>query len=91
MQPATVSIRPKSLTNLIYRSQDSGYGLGTFGSDRYSAEEVAEAVRGAVSVGYRHIDCAAVYGNEHLIGEVLRELMQAGIKGRIVDYLKAME
>jgi alcohol dehydrogenase (NADP+) len=55
-------------------------GLGTFGSDRYSAEEVAEAVRGAVSVGYRHIDCAAVYGNEHLIGEVLRELMQAGIK-----------
>lgn len=55
-------------------------GLGTFGSDRFSAEDIAKAVRGAISVGYRHIDCAAVYGNEHLIGEVLREVMAAGIK-----------
>ena len=43
-------------------------GLGTFGSDRYSGYQIAEAVLGAVAVGYRHIDCAAVYGNEHLIG-----------------------
>lgn len=55
-------------------------GLGTFGSDRFSAEQIAEAVRGAISVGYRHIDCASVYQNEHLIGEVLREAMDAGIK-----------
>ena len=55
-------------------------GLGTFGSDRYSAEQVAEAVKGAISVGYRHIDCASVYGNQHLIGEVLRQVMDAGIK-----------
>lgn len=49
-------------------------GMGTFGSDRYSAAEVAEAVRGAISVGYRLIDCAAVYGNEAEIGEVLSEV-----------------
>ncbi|MFY9176957.1 MAG: aldo/keto reductase [Caldicoprobacterales bacterium] len=55
-------------------------GLGTFGSDRFSGEDIAKAVRGAISVGYRHIDCAAVYGNEHLIGEVLQEVMDAGIK-----------
>jgi len=55
-------------------------GLGTFGSDRYSAEQVAEAVKGAISVGYRHIDCASVYGNQHLIGEVLQQVMEAGIK-----------
>lgn len=55
-------------------------GLGTFGSDRYSGEAVAEAVRGAIAGGYRHIDCAAVYGNEHLIGEVLREVINGGIK-----------
>ena len=48
--------------------------------NRYSGEEIAEAVRGAISVGYRHIDCASVYGNEHLIGEVLKEVMDAGIK-----------
>ncbi|MGE5604522.1 MAG: aldo/keto reductase, partial [Bacteroidota bacterium] len=55
-------------------------GLGTFGSDRFSGEDIAEAVKGAISVGYRHIDCAAVYGNEHLIGNSLQEVMQAGIK-----------
>ncbi len=55
-------------------------GLGTFGSDRFSGEEIAEAVKGAISVGYRHIDCASVYLNEHLIGHSLREAMQSGIK-----------
>jgi hypothetical protein len=44
-------------------------GLGTFGSDRFSGEAIAEAVKIAISIGYRHIDCAAVYGNEHLIGQ----------------------
>jgi len=55
-------------------------GFGTFGSDRYSAEEIAEAVKGAISVGYRHIDCAAIYGNEHLIGESLQAAMKGGVK-----------
>lgn len=55
-------------------------GLGTFGSDSYSGEQIAEAVKGAISVGYRHIDCASVYGNEQQIGETLREVMQGGIK-----------
>ena len=55
-------------------------GLGTFGSDRFSGEQIAEAVKGAVSVGYRHIDCASVYGNEHLIGKSLREVMEGGIR-----------
>ena len=55
-------------------------GLGTFGSDRFSGEQIAEAVKGAISVGYRHIDCASVYMNEHLIGPSLREVMEAGLK-----------
>jgi len=56
-----------------------GVGLGTFGSDRYSGEVIAAAVKDAISVGYRHIDCAAVYGNEHLVGQSLREVMAGGI------------
>ena len=48
-------------------------GLGTFGSDHVSAYEVAQAVGGAYEVGYRHFDCAAVYGNESRIGEVLQK------------------
>ena len=54
-------------------------GLGTFGSDRLSGEIIAEAVKGAIAVGYRHIDCASVYGDEHQIGQALREVMAAGI------------
>ena len=53
-------------------------GLGTFGSDNYDNETIAEAVRTAVRSGYRHIDCAAIYGNEKEIGRVLKELFDEG-------------
>ena len=54
-------------------------GLGTFGSDRVPAEVVAAAVIGAAQVGYRHIDCAAVYGNEPLIGQALDAVRAGGV------------
>jgi len=54
--------------------------LGTFGSDHVSAGEIAEAVKGAISVGYRHLDCAAVYGNEDRIGDALQELFSRGLR-----------
>ncbi len=65
-------------------------GIGTFGSDRFTGEDIAEAVKGAISVGYRHIDCARVYGNEHLIGESLKEAM-AYKKRRSFYNIKGME
>lgn len=51
-------------------------GLGTFGSDRFSGEEIASAVKGAFESGYRHFDCASVYGNQHLIGKFLKEILR---------------
>jgi diketogulonate reductase-like aldo/keto reductase len=54
-------------------------GMGTFGSDRYGAADVAGAVRGALAAGYRLFDCAAVYGNEAEVGEVLDEAIQGGV------------
>ncbi len=57
-------------------------GLGTFGSDRVSAEDVAGAVDGAVRAGYRMIDCAACYGNEAEIGEVLEKILKEGVVKR---------
>lgn len=69
-----------------------GIGLGTFGSDRFSGEAIAEAVTGAISVGYRHIDCASVYGNEHLIGHSLKICTGPGHPPRrLMDYLQAVE
>lgn len=53
-------------------------GLGTFGSDKYSAEQVAAAVYGAIQSGYRLIDCASVYQNEEDIGQVLHRILQQG-------------
>jgi alcohol dehydrogenase (NADP+) len=53
-------------------------GLGTFGSDTVSAETVAITVEKAIHAGYRHIDCASVYGNEKNIGAVFERLFACG-------------
>ena len=50
-------------------------GLGTFGSDRYSPQEIAQAVIGAAQIGYRHFDCASVYGNEKEVGGALKAVL----------------
>jgi diketogulonate reductase-like aldo/keto reductase len=55
-------------------------GLGTFGSDHISSEEMAAAVKGAIEVGYRHLDCASVYGNEDRIGAALEEVFAQGLR-----------
>jgi alcohol dehydrogenase (NADP+) len=75
------SVNPKAVPfkTTYSGSKIPAIGLGTFGSDKYSGEQVAEAVKGAIAGGYRHIDCAAVYGNEHLIGHSLREMMATGV------------
>jgi alcohol dehydrogenase (NADP+) len=55
-------------------------GLGTFGSDHVSHRVVAETVQAAAEVGYRHFDCASVYGNEDLIGHSFQEILRSGVQ-----------
>jgi alcohol dehydrogenase (NADP+) len=55
-----------------------GIGMGTFGSDRFTPEQVSNAVAGAIEVGYRLFDCAAIYGNEEQIGRVFQAAFDKG-------------
>jgi aldehyde reductase len=50
-------------------------GLGTWLS---APGEVQNAIKHAIDVGYRHIDCAMLYGNEKEIGEAIREKIADG-------------
>ena len=54
-------------------------GLGTWKSDPGA---VYDAVQIALKTGYRHIDCAAVYGNESEVGDALTDAFNSGLVDR---------
>ncbi|WP_367997915.1 aldo/keto reductase [Zobellia uliginosa] len=69
------------MTTLKFRNNDEMpiLGLGTFRSE---PNEVYNAVLSAIKMGYRHIDCAAAYGNEKEVGKAIAEAIKQGLVTR---------
>jgi alcohol dehydrogenase (NADP+) len=69
------------MKNLIFKNGDKlpQLGLGTWLS---KPNEVYTAVIEAIKCGYRHIDCAYIYGNEKEIGDALRFAFSSGLVKR---------
>ena len=66
------------MKTLRFNNEDEldGIGLGTWKSE---PGKVGDAILSALKSGYKHIDCAAVYGNEAEIGEAFKTAFQQNL------------
>ncbi|XP_011700810.1 PREDICTED: aldose reductase-like isoform X2 [Wasmannia auropunctata] len=60
-------------------------GIGTYKPEEgqmMKPGEITQAIKDAIDIGYRHFDCAYVYGNEKQIGHAIRAKITEGVVKR---------
>jgi alcohol dehydrogenase (NADP+) len=72
------------MTSQLSKKLSSGQDMPLIGLGTWQAPpgEVGAAVGAAIKAGYRHIDCAAIYGNEAEVGTEFAAAFKAGIVKR---------
>lgn len=62
-----------------YEKLSTGASIPVLGFGTYQLEksDVADSIQGAIDAGYRHFDCAHIYGNEVEVGTALKN---SGVK-----------
>ena len=63
----------------VARDKMPAVGLGLW---KLECDETADSVYNAIKIGYRHIDSAADYGNEHKVGEGIARALDDGLCDR---------
>ncbi|CAG2121212.1 unnamed protein product [Medioppia subpectinata] len=57
---------------------NDGFEMPVIGLGTYNADNIVEVIASAIDSGYRHFDCADIYGNEEEIGTALNSAISAG-------------
>ena len=65
------------MKTLQFDNKDTVHAIG-LGTWKNKGNDVKNAVKEALHAGFRHIDTAAIYGNEEEIGEALAEVFAEG-------------
>lgn len=64
------------IESILYR--ENKFLFVSFTALQSPVGEVTQAVKDAIDVGYRHFDCAFVYGNESEVGDGIQAKINEG-------------
>ena len=73
--PSSDTLRDKRIPLAYGAGAIPAVGFGTLIRDPLVAKQ---AIKTALKVGFRHLDCAELYGNEDVVGDAMREAFEAG-------------